>query len=146
MLLNKHSFFFLLLGLIIAPFLILKIVWFATSAKTTGKVVGIGHYSGMSLGESSYSLVEFSIGKTIISFHGGEEDLKEGDKVAVRYPKNNPEDAKLDTLLTNLESLSYMYVLLIFWAILYVMPDLIPKNAKIMIGKKPFLKIIKQKR
>lgn len=143
MLLGKHPFFFLLLGLIITPFAISKIVWFTTTEKTMGRVVGIGHESGMSLGISSYSLVEFSKGNEIISFHGGEENLKEGDMVAVRYPKTNPEDAKLDTWLTTLESLAFMYVLLILWGVLYIMPDLFPRNAKIMVGKKPFLKIIK---
>ena len=145
MLLNKHQFFLLLFGLIITPFLISKVIWFATSQKAIGKVVGIGHYTGMGLGESSYSLVEFSQGKEIISFHGGEENLKEGDQVSVRYPKSNPEDAKLDTLLTTLESLSYMYVLLIFWFVLYIMPDLIPRHAKIQIGNKPFIKVIKER-
>lgn len=146
MLFTKHAFFVLLLGLIIFPFLVAKVIWLTGSEKAMGMVTGIGHYSGMGLGESSYSLVEFPVGKKIISFHGGEENLKEGDKVAVRYSKNNPEDARLDTMLTMMESLSYMYALLIFWLVLYIMPDLIPKNAKIMVGSKPFLKIIKQGR
>ena len=108
MLLGKHPFFFLLLGLIITPFIISKIVWFTTTEKTMGRVAGIGHESGMSLGISSYSLVEFSMGNKIFSFHGGEENLKEGDMVAIRYPRTNPEDAKLDTWLTTLESLAFI--------------------------------------
>ncbi|HYH16016.1 MAG TPA: hypothetical protein VD794_12380, partial [Flavisolibacter sp.] len=74
MLLTKNQFFFLLLFIILSPFLGTNLVWLLRSEKTMGKVQGIGHHTGMNLGASSYALVSFPTAQDTVWFQGVDQE------------------------------------------------------------------------
>lgn len=144
MILSKNQFFLGLLFLLAIPYFIYKIGWFNKySKKTTGRIIGIGHNTGMSLGESSYSLVQFNVGERKIVFNGDDENFKESDTIAVRYCEDDPQDARINTMLSNWsDGFVYGALLVIFWLVPYIMKDVLPHPSKLLIGSKPFIKII----
>ena len=114
-----------------------------SSAKTTGKVEGIGVAAGLSLGRDTYALVSFAADKDTFYFQGMNDNFKEGDVVQVRYQKKNPEDAKVASFYSIWgKTIAYCGVPLIFWIICFFAPDIVPKGSSIRLGKKPFLKVI----
>jgi len=141
--LSKNGFFFMLLPLVLAPFVLYTVIWLARSEKTMGKVHGIGHSTEMNIGQHSYALISFRAGKDTFWFQGQNEDYKEGDLVPVRYSVNDPEDAKVITLLSIWgDTLAYGGVALIFWAVCFLSKDLVPKNAWVVIGGKPIIRLM----
>ena len=147
MLLSKNQFFFSLLFLILLPFVIPDIVWLLRSQKATGKVQGIGHHTGMNLGPSSYALVSFQTAKDTIWFRGVNQEYQLGDQVPVRYLPSQPTDAKIATLLSLWgDTFAYSSVAFIFWIGCFLSRDLVPKTAKVRIGKKPFIQVVDNRR
>jgi hypothetical protein len=147
MLLSKNQFFFLLLFIVLSPFLGTNVVWLLRSQKTTGKVQGIGHHTGMNLGTSSYALVSFETAKDTVWFQGVDQEYELGDKVPVRYQTANPSDARIATFLSLWgDTFAYGTVAFIFWVVCFLSKDLVPKSAKVRIGKKPFIQLIENRR
>jgi hypothetical protein len=141
--LSKSQFFFLLLPLVLAPFILYTVIWLMGTDRTTGKVQGIGSSTEMNIGQHSYALISFRTATDTIWFQGHDENYKEGDVVPVRYKKNNPSDAKVVTLLSIWgDTMAYGGVALIFWAVCFLSKDLVPKNAWVVIGQKPFIKLM----
>ena len=143
MLFTKNAFFFLLLLIILLPFVLPNALWILNSQKTTGRVEGIGTSTGVSFGRDTYAYVSFTANKDTFYFQGMDDDYKEGDIVPLRYQKKNPEDARIVSFYSLWgKTISYFGAPLIFWAICFFAPDIVPKGSKIRIGKKPFLKLI----
>jgi hypothetical protein len=143
MLLTKNEFFALLLGLVLLPFLLYNMVWLAGSAKTEGRVVGIGQHMGMNIGKSTYALVSFKAGADTVWFQALDENYKTGDAVAVRYKKSNPANAKTTTFLSLWgDVLAWAVIPLMVVIVLYFSPDMVPKRAMVLVGKKPFIRVI----
>ena len=141
MLLTKNSFFFLLLLVLLGPFIGYNLIWLAGSQKTKGKVQGIGHRTGMNFGASSYALVSFAAGKDTVWFQGMDEEFREGDSIYVHYNKSNPEDARVTTVLSIWgDTFAYGGVAFIVWVVL-LFSDIVPKNSYVKVGGKSFLKI-----
>jgi hypothetical protein len=146
MLFSKNAFFFLLFLLLLSPIVLPNVIWLLRSVKTTGKVEGIGHATGISLGRDTYALVSFMAGKDTFYFQGKDDDYKQGDIVPLRYQKEDPEDARIVSFYSIWgNTIAYSGVPLIFWIICFFAPDIVPKKAKILIGKKPFLKLVYKK-
>jgi hypothetical protein len=71
----------------------------------------------------------------------------DGAVVPIRYQKDNPTDAKVNTSLSIWgDTIVYALFPFLIVLVLYVMPDrfdpIIPQKAKILIGIKPLFKII----
>jgi len=147
MLLSKNQFFFSLLLLILLPFVGTNIMWLLRSEKTTGNVQGIGHHTGMNFGASSYALVSFQAAKDTFWFQGVDQEYKLADRVPVRYQSSNPSDARIATFLSLWgDAFAYGSVGFIFWVVCFLSKDLVPKTAKVRIGKKPFIQVIESRR
>jgi hypothetical protein len=143
MLFSKNTFFFLLFLLLFTPIQLPNIIWLLRSHKTTGKVEGIGHATGISLGSDTYAYISFIAGSDTVYFQGKDDDYKEGDIVPLLYQPKEPEDAKVAVFWSLWgNSIAYSGVPLIFWVICFFAPDIVPKGAKVLVGKKPFIKVI----
>lgn len=143
MLFSKNAFFFLLFLLITLPFVLPNIIWLLRSEKTVGKVEGIGAASGISLGRDTYAYVSFQVQNNTFYFQGMDDHYEKDDIVPLRYQKSNPEDAKVATFYSLWgKTIAYCGAPLIFWIICFFARDIVPKGAKILVGKKPFLKLV----
>ena len=145
MILSRNSFFLILLCIFLLPLPLYKLFWLAGSRETTGTLYFIGHGNlGSVLGISTYPVIWFLSGKDTIFFNGNVNiPLKPEEKVSVRYQRNDPSDAKVNTVSCIWgDTLAYEFGPFLIFLIVFFHPDLIPKKAKILIGKKPFLKFV----
>ena len=150
MILTRNQFFLLLSIIFIMPVLVPKLIWIASSRKTIGEMRFVGHGNlGSALGISTYPVIRFAIGNDTIYFNGNINlNIRPGDKIDVRYQKNNPSDAKVNSFSCIwADAISYTLLPILVLLVLYIMPErldpIIPKKSKILIGRKPFIKIIK---
>ena len=146
MLLSRNRFFILLFILIISPLPLYKLIWIAGSRETEGTMYFTGHGNlGSVLGISTYPVIWFKAGKDTIFFNGNVNiPMKEGEKISVRYQKNDPQNAKMN-LFSSIwgDTMAYMLGPLLIFLVIYFHPDLVPKKAKVMIDrKKPWIKFI----
>ena len=110
-------------------------------------VEGIGHASGLSLGKDTYAYVSFVNGKDTFYFQGKDDNYKQGDIVPLRYQKKDPEDARVATFYSIWgKTIAYCGVPLIFWIICFFAPDIVPKGSGVMVGRKPFFKVVRMAR
>jgi hypothetical protein len=151
MVLNRTQFFLLLFTILIRPFIGYKINWLYNSKHTTGIVYFIGHTLELQGGISTHRVVLFKTERGTITFNAGMFDLaKPGDSVSVLYQKDNPSDARED-LPDRIwgDTLVYSLLPVLVLLVIFLTPDsldpLIPKGSKIILGKKPFVQIIKKK-
>jgi hypothetical protein len=143
MLFSKNSFFLLLFIILIGPFVLPNVIWVLRSTKTTGVVEGIGTPSGITLGRSTYAYVSFIVGKDTFYFQGKDDDYKNNDVVPLRYQTKDPENARVATFYSIWgNTIAYCGVPLIFWIICFFAKDIVPKGSKLLIGRKPFIKLI----
>ena len=146
---TKFQFFLLLFTIIIGPFLFYKIIWVAKSKKTTGKVYFIGHELEVNGNVSAHLVIIFKVGKDTITFNTiSELPYKTGETVPIRYQKNDPDDAKVD-LPDRIwgDTLVYALAPILILMVVFLTPDrfdpILPKKSKIIIGEKPWIKVIK---
>lgn len=145
--LNRTQFFLLLFILFIGPIIAYKVFWILNAKHTTGIVYFIGHTLELQGGISTHRVILFQAGKDSVIFNAGlSESAKPGDPVPILYQKNNPNDARVDipdriwgdTLVFSL--LPFLVLMVIF-----LIPDsldpLVPKRSKIILGRKPFIRI-----
>ena len=146
MLLSRNRFFILLFILIISPLPLYKLIWIAGSRETEGTMYFTGHGNlGSVLGISTYPVIWFKAGKDTVFFNGNVNiPMKEGEKISVRYQKNDPQNAKMN-LFSSIwgDTMAYMLGPMLIFLVIYFHPDLVPKKAKVMIDrKKPWIKFI----
>ena len=147
MLFSKNTFFFLLFLLLFSPIVLPNLIWLLKSVKTTGKVEGIGQATGISLGSDTYAYISFKAAQDTFYFQGKDDDYKAGDIVPLRYQPKEPENAKVSSFWSLWgNTIAYCGVPLIFWVICFFAPDIVPKGAKVLVGKKPFLKVVMERR
>ncbi len=147
MIISRHTFFLLLFVIINLPIPVYKLLWLATSTETTGTMYFTGHGNlGSVLGISTYPVIWFKAGHDTIYFNGNVNiPLKEGERVSVRYQKNNPADAKINTFSCIWgDSLAYELGPLLIFIIVFFHPDLVPRKSRILLGTKPIIKFIEQ--
>jgi hypothetical protein len=143
MLFSKNTFFFLLFLLLFSPIILPNLIWLLKSEKTTGKVEGIGQPTGISLGSDTYAYISFKAAQDTFYFQGKDDNYKAGDIVPLRYQPKEPGNAKVAAFWSLWgNTIAYCGVPLIFWVICFFAPDIVPKGAKVLVGKKPFLKVI----
>ncbi len=147
MIISRHTFFLLLFVIINLPIPIYKLLWLATSTETTGTMYFTGHGNlGSVLGISTYPVIWFKANHDTIFFNGNVNiPLKEGERVSVRYHKNNPDDAKINTFSCIWgDSLAYEMGPILIFIIVFFHPDLVPKKSRILLGTKPIIKFVEQ--
>ncbi len=151
MVLSRNQFFLLLLFLVIAPFYVYKIDWLFTSKSATGVGLFVGHTLELNGSISEHLVVAYPTDKDSGVFNAGTNlGFTVGDRIPVCYQKDNPAEVRIDVPAaiwgdTLVDSLLPILILLV----LFLTPDrfdpLIPWNARIRIGVKPFIKIISGK-
>ncbi len=142
--LNKIQFGILVMALVIAPFVAYKGVWLLQSVPATGTMC----FMGKSLNgqfSSTYPVIKFNTPKgDTIFFNGLEQaEYQPGQLVPIRYQKNNPNDARINQFAGIWQD-TLVYALLPFVLLMMVLlhPEIIPRGAKIIIGRKPFFSVI----
>lgn len=143
--LSRNSFFLLLFGIFIFPVLAYKMIWLVTTKKTTGTMYFTGHGNlGSVLGISTYPVIRFIFGKDTILFNGNVNiPLKEGEVVPVRYQRNDPSDAKINTFVCIWgDSLAYCLGPFLILMVIFFHPDLIPKKSRVVLGRKPLILLV----
>jgi len=145
MTLSRNLFFAGLAALLLLPLVVYKLIWLAGTRETTGTMYFTGHGNlGSVLGVSTYPVIRFTTGKDTILFNGNVNiPLKADEKVSVRYQKNNPSDAKINSWVCLWgDTLAYESGPFLILLIIFFHPDLVPKKSRLRIGKKPFLQFI----
>jgi hypothetical protein len=145
MILSRHSFFLLLLAVMLLPLPLSKLIWLAGTRETTGTMYFTGHGNlGSVLGISTYPVIWFKHGKDTIFFNGNVNiPLKPEEKISIRYRKKNPEDAKVNTFACIWgDTLAYELGPFLILLIVFFHPDLVPRKSMVMLGKKPFIKFV----
>jgi hypothetical protein len=145
MILSRNSFFLGLFCIFLLPLPLYKFFWLVKSKETTGTFYFTGHGNlGSVLGISTYPVIWFLSGKDTIYFNGNVNiPLKPDEKISVRYQKNDPSDAKVNTFSCIWgDTMAYEFGPLLIFMIVFFHPDLVPKKTKILIGRKPLLKFL----
>src|SRR5450432_4352267 len=144
MILSRNSFFLVLFCLFLLPLPLYKLFWLARSKETTGSLYFIGHGNlGSVLGTSTYPVIRFQTGKDIVIFNGNVNiPLRPDEKVSVRYQRNDPSDAKVNTFSCIWgDTLAYSLAPILVFIVVFFHPDLVPKKAKVFLGKrKPWVR------
>jgi hypothetical protein len=148
MLLSRNIFLALLLCIFLAPNLGYKLYWLARSQQTTGVMCFTGH-TLTSLGVSSHPVILFRLGRDTIFFNGNTGvEVGPGAPVPVRYRRDNPSDAKLDSIIS-LWGDTFVWALfpVLFVLVLSLTPErfdpLIPRKSFVRLdGHRPFIHII----
>jgi hypothetical protein len=148
MVFTKFQFFILLFAILIGPLLIYKLIWLANSKKTYGSIYFMGHDLELNGSVSSHLVILFKIGKDTFTFNTlSDLPFKNNEPVPVRYQKNDPSDAKVN-LPDRIwgDTLVYSIAPVLLLLVLFLTPDrfdpLLPGKSKILIGGKPWIKII----
>jgi hypothetical protein len=144
MLLSRTSLFFIFFVVVSAPFLVPKLIWLSKSEKATGTMRFVGKsHTGQLI--HFYSEISFPAANDTFWFDSNDNTIFEvGEKVPVRYQKNNPADAKVN-IFSNIWSDTVIYgagplIILLF---IFFHPKGIPGRIKFRIGiAKPFLQRI----
>ncbi len=145
MVLSRNSFFLLLAALILLPLVFYKLAWLAGTRETTGTMYFTGHGNlGSILGISTYPVIRFRNGKDTIVFNGNVNiPLKPDELVSVRYQADNPADAKVNSFTCIWgDTLAYELGPFLILLVVFFHPDLVPKNAKVILGKKPWVRFV----
>ena len=145
MILSRHSFFLLLMIIILMPLPFYKLFWLAGSRETTGTFYFTGHGNfGSVLGISSYPVIWFKQGSDTIFFNGNVNiPLKPDEKISVRYQRNNPSDAKVNSFTCIWgDTLAYELGPFLIFLVLFFHPDLVPRKAKVRVSRKTGIQFI----
>lgn len=146
MTLSRNAFFRILFICVIAPLPVYKLIWLAGTRETMGTMFFTGHGNlGSVLGISTYPVIWFTAGSDTIYFNGNVNvPLKEGERVSVRYRKNNPQDAKMNEFSSIWgDTMAYMMGPFLIFLIIYFHPDLVPKKTMVVLGKqKPWVRFV----
>ena len=144
MILNRLSFFSILLGIIAFPFLLHKFIWLAGSEKTTGTMGFVGQSQTGQL-VHNYAVVIFKIGNDTVGFNGNDNILfNKGEAVPVRYQRDNPKEARIDVFAAIWgDTLVYGGIPVLILVLVFLDPKIIPMKAKVKItARKPFIRIL----
>ena len=144
MTLTRNQFFLVALLICLVAAFSYKVWWFVTSKEAVGEVYFIGHGNlGSSLGISTYEVIRFTANCDTIIFNNNLYlHLKVGQPVRILYQSDNPEDAKVNTFKAMwAEPLIYSLWPIVVLIVFYLMPEVFPKKAKVVLGGKKFISI-----
>lgn len=148
MTLSRNAFFLSLVLICISPFVIWKIVWLSKTTVTTGKVWFVGRSINLDGSISAHLVILFLAGKDSISFNAPLSlPFREGEPVPVRYVRNEPSIARVNTPLriwgdTLVYGIWPVLVLLVIYLIPESLDPLVPRRSKVQINRKSIVRII----
>jgi hypothetical protein len=147
MLLTRNQFFLVLSILLLGPFYVPRLLWLTHSGKATGRGWFVGHTLEMQGNITEHLVIIFRAGNDSVFFNGGGRKFHVGDAVPVRYQKDDPSDARINTFSGMWEDVLINSLLpLLTLLILYITParfdPLIPWKARVQLGIKPLIKIV----
>ena len=97
----------------------------------------MGHDNlGSTLGMTTYPVVKFDVGSVTFHVNGNINlPLKKGESVEVRFQKNNPRDARINSFGTIWgDTIAYGAAPFLFYLVLLISPSIIPWRSMIKIG------------
>ncbi len=145
MVLHRHTFFLILFALLIVPPVAYKVFWLAGSKKAEGVFYMKQQGNALDQFRASNSLIWFMNGKDTVWFEEpGYLNSKEGEKVAVRFQKSDPSDAKVDTFrIIWGGTVIYGGIPVLILLVLFLHPHVIPYHVRMRFTrKKPFIQLL----
>jgi hypothetical protein len=141
---SKTSFITLLAIFFVSPFVIYKIIWIVLAKPATGTMCFLGKSLNGQF-SSEYPVIKYtSTGKDTVFFNGAEGvQLIPGEQVPIRYYMNNLSGARVNSFQGMwVDTIIYAGIPLVILLIIFFHPDIIPKRSTIVIGKRPFIKLM----
>jgi len=140
---SKTSFIILLSSVFVLPFIGYKLIWIIRAERATGTMCFMGKTLNGQF-SSEYPVIKFtSTGRDTVFFNAAEGVvLKPGEQVPVLYYSDRPSGARVASFQGLwVDTLIYASIPLVLLLIIYFHPGIIPKNATIQVGKKPFIRL-----
>jgi len=135
----------ILLGSVfVLPFIAYKLIWIIQAEHTTGTMCFMGKTLNGQF-SSEYPVIKFSsTGNDTVFFNGAEGvTLKPGERVPVFYYKNDLPGARMASFQGLwVDTIIYASIPLVLLLVIFFHPGIIPKNASILVGKKPFIRLL----
>lgn len=145
MVIRRNSFFLLLALVYIAVVVSPKLVWLSGSEKTMGIFAFQGLGKALDQFPERSSFLYFTYRNDTVWFKApGGLGLADNTPIAVRFRKNNPQDAKIDNFhgiwMSTLIYGSLPFLVLI---VIFLHPAIVPWRSRVvLIPRKPFIKVI----
>lgn len=139
---SKTRLFLLLALLCASPFVLYKIDWLLHSSRA----MGVYSYKGLGFAGDQmpldYSVCWFPLGHDTIWFNGaGNLGFHEGDPIPVRYPPDEPWNARIDVFPAIWgDTIVYGGIPLFALLLMYIHPKVLPRGRKVrVVWRRPFL-------
>jgi hypothetical protein len=138
MIITRVQYYFLLLAVCFAPFVLYKIGWLAISKPCIGTVVSIGETHGRRVGQQTYPVVQFTVDQKIITAYGDYNlPYAEGDLYPIRYNRYNPENTRLNTFLGCwIDTLIWCTIFTVIVSIVFLVEGIVPRNKLVKLSSK----------
>jgi hypothetical protein len=139
MLLTRTRFFLLLFLVLVGPFFLPKLFWFASSRTVAGWVYFTSGEMDDLVGTKKSSIIRFSLGKDTIEFKSNVYfRLPDDAPVRVRYSRFDPVDARIDLpVCIWMDTLVNILLPLGIWLVLFLTPNrfdpLIPWGCRVFL-------------
>jgi ABC-type phosphate/phosphonate transport system permease subunit len=131
--------------LVIVPLTVNKIAWLSATNTTIGELSFEGMGNALDQMRSTYSVVAFKLDNDTIWFNASPNlSFKPGDQVPVRYNKNDPNDALLNTFAGIwLSTLIAGGIPLSILLIIFLNRHIVPYRSRVMLSRrKPFITVV----
>lgn len=145
MVIHRNLFFLLIFLVYIIAVAGNKLVWLLGTDTATGIFAFQGRGNALDQFPESASFIRFQYRNETIWFKArGWLGLPENAPVAVRFKKNNPQDARIDNFKGIwLSTVIYGSMPLLLLLVIFVHPQVVPWRSRIvLIRSKPFIKLI----
>ena len=145
MIFSRSNFFIILFFILVMPWFVPKTIWVLNSKKAIGIMEFVGHDNlGSVLGMTTYPVIQFKVGDKAFHFNGNMNlSLQKGHAVELRFQKNNPNDARIDSFGTIWgDTLAYGVGPLLFYFVLLISPSVIPWKSRVKIGRPSGIRVI----
>ena len=150
MTLSRNAFFLSLLIICASPVVIWKLLWLSKTTTTDGQVWFTGKTLQLDGSISSHLVILFLAGKDSISFDAPANlPFRQGEKIPVRYVRNQPSQARVNTFLRIWgDAIVYGIWPILVLIVIYLIPEsldpLVPRKSKVQLDRKSIIRIIRE--
>jgi hypothetical protein len=145
MVIRRNTFFLVLALIYITVLAGPKLVWLIGTEKTNGIFAFQGRGNALDQFPESSSFIYFIHKNDTVWFKArGWLGLPENSPIAVRFKKNNPQDARINNFDGIwLSTMVYGSMPLLLLVVIFVHPHIVPWRSRVvLIPRKPFIKVI----
>ncbi|MBS1608457.1 MAG: hypothetical protein JSS70_06810 [Bacteroidetes bacterium] len=144
MIFSRTSIFLISLVVVITPFLLPKLIWLSNSEKAIGTMRFVGKsYTGQLI--HVYSEISFPAKNDTFWFNSNDNTVFNiGEKVPVRYQKNDPTDARV-SIFSNIWSDTVIYGSgpVIILLLVFFHPKGISRSFRLRVSSnRPYIKVV----